>query len=80
MIHISTNGGENWKNVTPQNAPKYLMWNSIELIRLQKEVFTQQELFIKLEIIDHIYLKQKIMVKHGKKLIMVFLIIILQEF
>jgi len=30
MIHISTNGGENWKNVTPQNAPKYLMWNSIE--------------------------------------------------
>ena len=30
MIHVSTNRGENWKNVTPQNAPKYLMWNSIE--------------------------------------------------
>ena len=30
MIHISTNGGANWKNVTPQNAPKYLMWNSVE--------------------------------------------------
>ena len=30
MIHVSTNAGENWKNVTPQNAPKYLMWNSVE--------------------------------------------------
>ena len=30
MINVSTDGGENWNDVTPPNAPKYLMWNSVE--------------------------------------------------
>ena len=30
MIHISKNSGESWDDVTPQNAPKYMMWNSVE--------------------------------------------------
>ena len=30
MIHVSKDAGENWKDVTPPNAPKYLMWNSVE--------------------------------------------------
>ncbi len=30
MIHISKNSGESWDDVTPQNAPKYIMWNSVE--------------------------------------------------
>ena len=30
MINVSTDGGENWSDVTPPNAPKYLMWNSVE--------------------------------------------------
>lgn len=30
LIHITTDGGENWKNVTPPDLPKWIMINSIE--------------------------------------------------
>jgi len=30
LIHITNNGGKNWKNVTPKNMPKWMMINSIE--------------------------------------------------
>jgi photosystem II stability/assembly factor-like uncharacterized protein len=30
LIHISRDGGKNWTNVTPANAPKWIMWNSID--------------------------------------------------
>tara|TARA_Y100000768_G_scaffold330461_1_gene269166 strand:+ start:280 stop:3387 length:3108 start_codon:yes stop_codon:yes gene_type:complete len=30
LIHVSKDGGKNWEDVTPNNSPKYLMWNSVE--------------------------------------------------
>ncbi|HEY0676724.1 MAG TPA: hypothetical protein VGD17_00510 [Chitinophagaceae bacterium] len=30
LIHVSRDGGKNWQNVTPANAPKWIMWNCIE--------------------------------------------------
>lgn len=30
LIHVSKDGGKNWKNVTPSNMPKWIMINSIE--------------------------------------------------
>ena len=30
LIHLSKDGGKNWEDVTPDNSPKYLMWNSVE--------------------------------------------------
>ncbi len=30
LINVSKNGGETWENVTPKNAPKYIMWNCVE--------------------------------------------------
>ncbi len=30
LIHLTTDNCENWKNVTPSNAPKWIMWNSID--------------------------------------------------
>ncbi|MEQ1675208.1 MAG: hypothetical protein ABL876_00825 [Chitinophagaceae bacterium] len=30
LIHVSKNGGKNWENVTPKEAPKAIMWNCIE--------------------------------------------------
>lgn len=30
LIHVSRDGGENWKNVTPKNLPEWLMINSLE--------------------------------------------------
>ena len=30
LIHLSRDGGKNWEEVTPDNSPKYLMWNSVE--------------------------------------------------
>ena len=30
LIHLTKDGGNNWKNVTPSNMPKWLMINSIE--------------------------------------------------
>ncbi len=31
LIHVTTDGGKNWKNVTPPQSPKYNMWNSIDV-------------------------------------------------
>jgi photosystem II stability/assembly factor-like uncharacterized protein len=31
LLHFTTDGGKNWKNVTPPQSPKYNMWNSIDV-------------------------------------------------
>jgi len=31
LVHISTDAGSNWQNVTPPDAPEWLMWNSVEI-------------------------------------------------
>lgn len=31
LLHVTTDGGKNWKNVTPLMSPKYNMWNSIDV-------------------------------------------------
>ncbi len=31
LLHVTTDGGKSWKNVTPPTSPKYNMWNSIEI-------------------------------------------------
>ena len=36
LIHITLDGGENWKNVTPQNMPEWMMINSIEINPFEK--------------------------------------------
>ena len=30
LIHLSTDAGKHWANVTPPQAPKWIMWNSVE--------------------------------------------------
>ncbi len=30
LVHVSRDGGANWENVTPKDAPKWIMWNAIE--------------------------------------------------
>ena len=30
LVHLTRDGGKTWRDVTPQGAPKWLMWNSIE--------------------------------------------------
>ena len=30
LLHITKNGGKTWINITPKNAPKLIMWNSVE--------------------------------------------------
>jgi photosystem II stability/assembly factor-like uncharacterized protein len=30
LIHVSRDGGKAWENVTPKNAPKWMMWNSLD--------------------------------------------------
>ena len=30
LVHVSKDGGKNWDNVTPRDAPKLIMWNCIE--------------------------------------------------
>jgi photosystem II stability/assembly factor-like uncharacterized protein len=30
LIYVSRDAGKNWENVTPKNAPKWMMWNAIE--------------------------------------------------
>lgn len=36
LIHVSRDGGKNWENVTPKNAPKWMMWNSVEVDPFKK--------------------------------------------
>jgi hypothetical protein len=30
LLHVSRDGGKNWDNVTPKQAPKWMMWNSLD--------------------------------------------------
>ena len=30
LIHFSQDGGDNWEDATPSNAPTHIMWNSVE--------------------------------------------------
>jgi photosystem II stability/assembly factor-like uncharacterized protein len=30
LINVSRDGGQHWENVTPKDAPKWMMWNAIE--------------------------------------------------
>jgi photosystem II stability/assembly factor-like uncharacterized protein len=36
LIHITKDGGKHWENVTPANAPKWMMWNSVEVDPFRK--------------------------------------------
>lgn len=36
LIHVSTNGGKDWQNVTPPNLPKWMMWNCVEVDPFKK--------------------------------------------
>ncbi len=36
LIHISKDGGANWLNVTPKDAPKWMMWNAIDVDPFKK--------------------------------------------
>jgi len=31
IISVSKDGGKNWENVTPKDAPKWIMWNCVEV-------------------------------------------------
>ena len=36
LLYISKDGGGNWDNVTPKDAPKWMMWNSIDVDPFKK--------------------------------------------
>ncbi|MEN9950541.1 MAG: hypothetical protein RLY85_1293 [Bacteroidota bacterium] len=36
LVHISKDGGKNWSNVTPKEAPQWMMWNTIEVDPFKK--------------------------------------------
>jgi photosystem II stability/assembly factor-like uncharacterized protein len=36
VIQVSKDGGVNWKNVTPKDAPKWMMWNRVEIDPIRK--------------------------------------------
>jgi len=36
LIHVSRNGGKNWENVTPKEAPQWIMWNCVEVDPFKK--------------------------------------------
>jgi photosystem II stability/assembly factor-like uncharacterized protein len=36
LIHVSKNGGKNWENVTPKDAPKQMMWNCVDVDPFKK--------------------------------------------
>jgi photosystem II stability/assembly factor-like uncharacterized protein len=36
LIYVSRDAGKNWENVTPKDAPKWIMWNAIDTDPFQK--------------------------------------------
>ncbi|MFM8587707.1 MAG: WD40/YVTN/BNR-like repeat-containing protein [Bacteroidota bacterium] len=36
LLYISRDGGTNWSNVTPKDAPKWMMWNAIDIDPFKK--------------------------------------------
>ncbi len=36
LIHMSTDGGKKWQNVTPVNCPPWMMWNCVEIDPFKK--------------------------------------------
>lgn len=36
LLHVSRDAGKNWTNVTPKDAPKWIMWNAIEVDPFKK--------------------------------------------
>lgn len=38
LIHVSKDGGTTWTNVTPKDAPKWMMWNAIDVDPFKKGV------------------------------------------
>ncbi len=36
IISVSKDGGKNWANVTPKDAPKWIMWNRVEVDPIRK--------------------------------------------
>jgi photosystem II stability/assembly factor-like uncharacterized protein len=36
LIHVSKDGGKNWENVTPKDAPKWMMWNCVDVDPFKK--------------------------------------------
>lgn len=36
LLHISRDGGVNWTNATPKDAPKWMMWNAIDVDPFKK--------------------------------------------
>ncbi|MCE3283263.1 MAG: glycosyl hydrolase [Chitinophagaceae bacterium] len=36
LVHVSRDGGKNWENVTPKDAPKWMMWNAVEADPVKK--------------------------------------------
>jgi photosystem II stability/assembly factor-like uncharacterized protein len=36
LINVSKDGGKNWENVTPKDAPKFMMWNCVDVDPFKK--------------------------------------------
>ena len=36
LVHVTRDGGKNWDNVTPENAPDNIMWNCVDVNPFQK--------------------------------------------
>ncbi|MEY3159669.1 MAG: hypothetical protein RLZZ49_1149 [Bacteroidota bacterium] len=36
LMHVSRDGGSSWTNVTPKDAPKWMMWNAIDIDPFKK--------------------------------------------
>ncbi|MFL5787665.1 MAG: WD40/YVTN/BNR-like repeat-containing protein [Flavisolibacter sp.] len=36
LIYVSKDAGKNWENVTPKEAPKWMMWNCVEVDQFKK--------------------------------------------
>ncbi len=36
LVHVTKDAGKNWENVTPKDAPEWMMWNSVEIDPFRK--------------------------------------------